>query len=429
MASPGTNLGNRPLGSSAGRKTAFQQAGTFAYDPTAEGTFELKSRQYSDRVAYSYAINDWIEGWRRSTNVPNSNFKNELDYIQFLLRGSGLSTEKGGISRGVLTQKDLTGLKTVSEIALANGIPFKDVLLDIYQSKQASGDGTGPKYSKQIATSLRLIDLGDAQNKLSTAYFNMFGVYPTQDNIKAFKTYWNAQVKVQEPTTASSQVVAKGKVTVGTGKTAKSGTGAITTSETVTKGMGFTEEEQAQAMADFLGKQFNMQDLGGGAVKKVYDGIREIYRNNFLPEPSYQSVAGVIKDLLTTPDETAYGTKLATVQQSVRDKAAKFYPALAEDLRNGKDISETADIYYSLLARKWGVAAETTLRNDTEARSLVENALNYKDDKGNVRLQDINEFLISAQQSKRYTSSPQFLAGVGDLGDKIIAAMGGGRRR
>ena len=418
-----------PASNRPGSTTAFQQAGVYAnqggYDPTAEGSFELKSKLYSDPAAYSFAINSWVSGWRNSTNVPNKNFKNELDYIQYLLRASGLSTEKGGVSRGVLTIKDLDGLKKASTIALANGVGFKDVMLDIYQSRQAAGVGAdGPKYSKQVSTALRLIDFGDAKSKLSNAYFNMFGVYPNEENIKAFENYWNAQVKLQEPKTVTSQVSQKGKVAVGK----QTGTGTVSTTQTTTTGEGFTDAEQAQAMADYLGKQFNMQNLGGGAVKRVYDSIREIYRNNFLPEPTYQSVAGAIKDLLTTPDEATYTTKLATLQQGVRDKAIKFYPALAEDLRNGKNVSDTADVYRSLLARKWGMATEESLMNDAEANSLIQSALNFKDEKGNTRLMDINEFLVSAQQSKKFLTSTQFIAGVGNLGDKIIAAMGGGRR-
>lgn len=413
------------------KRSAFSQAGTFAnqnyYDPTAEGSFELKSRLYSDPAAYSFAINDWVASWRsNTTGVPNGNFKNELDYIQFLLRGSGLSTEKGGVSRGILTAKDLAGLKTASQIALANGVGFKDIMLSIYQSKQAAGEGTGPKYSKQIASSLRLLDMGDAQNKLSTSYFNMFGVYPTQENIKAFKDYWNAEAKAQLATTTTSQVVQKGKVTVGK----KTGTGTITTSPTVTTGMGFTEEEQAQTMANYLAKQFNVDPskmvLGGG-IKRVYDGIREIYRNNYLPEPSFESVAPAIKDLLTTPDETSYNTKLEAFQQGVRNKAAKFYPALATELANGQSVKEFADVYGEMIARKWGYSSYEELRDNQEATALIQSALNFNDSKGNVRLAKIDEVMAMAQKSKNWLNGPEALASFGDLGDKIVAAMGGGR--
>ena len=73
------------------KKTAFVEAGTIAsqnyLDPTDENSFELKSRLYSEPAAYSYAIKNWLSTWRNSKNVPNSNFVNELDYIQFLLRG------------------------------------------------------------------------------------------------------------------------------------------------------------------------------------------------------------------------------------------------------------------------------------------------------------------------------------------------------
>lgn len=422
----GTNLGNRPMGTG---RSAFTQAGTIAsqnyYDPTQENSFELKSKLYSDPAAYAFAINDWLGSWRNSKNVPNSNFVNELDYIQFLLRGSGLSSEKEGVSRGLLTTKDLAGLKTASEIALANGIGFKDVLKSIFESKQALGEG-GPKYSKQIASSLKLIDIGDAQSKLSEAYFNMFGVYPSQENIKAFKQRWNDEVRKQEAVTTTQQVTGKGGVVVGKGKGKKSGTGAVTQSRTITKGEGFTEAEQAQTMADFLATQFTKENMGG-AVKTIFDGIKKMYRDNFLPEPTYESVASIVKDLATTPDETSYTTKLNQVSQSVRDKAAKFFPALADDLKNGKDISETSDIYFNSLAKKWGAASADALKRDPEALELVKSALNVRDDKGNARIMDLNELNITAQKSKRYLEGTEFLSTVGNFGDKLIAAMGGGR--
>lgn len=423
----GTNLGNRPMGT--GRTSAFAQAGTIAsqnyYDPTEGNTFELKSRIYSDPAAYAYAINDWLGSWRNSKNVPNSNFVNELDYIQFLLRGSGLSSEKEGYSRGILTQKDLSGLKTASEIALANGIGFKDVLKSIYESRQALGED-GPKYSKQISSALKLIDLGDAQNKLSTGYFNMFGVYPSEENIKAFKQYWNAEVRKQEAPTVTQQVTGKGAVTVGKGKGKKTGTGAVTDTKTVTKGEGFTTEEQAQTMANFLSQQFG-KGMMGGAVKTIFDGIRGYYRDNMLPEPSYDSVANLVKDLATTTDENTYNTKLTQIRQGIRDKAAKFYPALAEDLKNGIDVKETSDTFYDTLAKKWGVASGEALKRDQEANELVKNALNYRDEKGNVRLMDLSQFSIASQKSKRFLEGSNFLSAVGNFGDKIIGAMGGGR--
>ena len=54
---------------------------------SAEGSFELKSRLYTDPAAYSFYIQDNILGWRYDTNVPEG-FKNKLDYIQALLRGT-----------------------------------------------------------------------------------------------------------------------------------------------------------------------------------------------------------------------------------------------------------------------------------------------------------------------------------------------------
>lgn len=422
-----TNLGSRPLGAS--KPTAFQQGSTFLspgyYDPTAEGTFELQSKLYSDPAAYARYINTFVTGWRNNTaGVPNSNFKNELDYIQFLVRGSGLSSEKGGVSRGILTEKDINGIKTASNIALANGLSFKDVMLSIYQSKQAAGEG-GPKYSKQIATSLRLIDLGDAQSKLSTSYYNMFGFYPSEANIKAFKQYWNAETRKQEAPTETSQVTMGGQpVTVGK----KKGKGKATETKTVTKGLGFTEEEQKQATARFLGQQFGAVKEGalGGAVKQVYDGIATLYKNNFLPTPTYSSVANIVKDLLTTTDETEYATKLQSYSQGIRDKAAKFFPALAEDLKAGRNVMDTANTYYDHLASKWGTSADM-LKRDKEANELIQQALNSKDEKGNVSLMGLNIFNSLAQKSSRWLNGPEGMSTFGNFGDRVISAMGGGR--
>lgn len=411
------------------RKTAFQQGSTFLspgyYDPTAEGTFELQSKLYSDPAAYARYINTWVTGWRNNTaGVPNSNFKNELDYIQFLARASGLSSEKDGVSRGILTEKDINGIKTASNIALANGISFKDVMLSIYESRQAAGvSANAPKYSKQIATSLRLIDLGDAQNKLSNSYYAMFGVYPSEANIKAFKKYWNQEVRKQEAETITSQVTQGGQpVSVGKQK----GAGVSTKSKTVTKGEGFTEAEQAQVLATFLGSDITGVTDPQGVVKAIYDGIRKTYRDNFLPEPEFQSVANIVKDLASTADEQTYNTKLSQYMQKVRDNAAKFYPSLAEDLKNGVDALETGDLYYGYLAREWNTPVELLKRNK-EANALVQNALAFRDEKGNSRLMDPKEFSRTARQSVSYLDSPQFIASMGRLGDKINSIMGGGR--
>ena len=146
-----------------------------------------------------------------------------------------------------------------------------------------------------------------------------------------------------------------------------------------------------------------------------------------LPEPSYDSVANLVKDLATTTDENSYNTKLNQIRQGIRDKAAKFYPALAEDLKNGIDIKETADTFYETLAKKWGVASGEALKRDQEANELVKNALNYRDEKGNVRLMDLSQFNIASQKSKRFLEGSNFLSMVGNFGDKIIGAMGGGR--
>jgi hypothetical protein len=67
------------------------------------------------------------------------------------------------------------------------------------------------------------------------------------------------------------------------------------------------------------------------------------------------------------------------------------------------------------------------LKRDKEANDLVQQALNSKDEKGNVSLMGLNIFNSLAQKSSRWLNGPEGLSTFGNFGDRVIAAMGGGR--
>ena len=82
-----------------------------------EGSFELKSNLYANPAAYSYAIRDYLNGWRAEAS-PVPGFVNKLDYTQALLRGTGAS--KDTTPRGVIGVDDAKAMQEVSRIAIQN---------------------------------------------------------------------------------------------------------------------------------------------------------------------------------------------------------------------------------------------------------------------------------------------------------------------
>lgn len=344
-----------------------------------------------------------IGKWQKPGTSSDPRFKNKWEEIQVLLRETKRS--KGNGPLGLVDKSDLTGLQNAFQEAKSSGVYLNVFLEQDYAFKASKGltAGAGGGLTKTISSALRLLDVGDASDKLSKAYYKAYGRYPTQKQITSFKDQWNQEAKTQLAQTASYR--SKGM------------------NKDITVGEGFTEEEQSAFLNRYLVKNLKMDAANlGGDTKKIYDEIRSVYRDNFLPEPEFAQVAGVVKDLIGTADANVYNTKIAKVKETVGKQAAAFYPSISEALLNGDSVETYASVYRNTLAKKWGVTAES-LKYDDEAQDLIKSAVNYKTADNKMRLMDNNEFNGLVQSTKRWKASENAFTSYSNIGDKLIAAF------
>jgi hypothetical protein len=361
-----------------------------------EGSFELKSNLYANPAAYSYAIRDYLNSWRAETS-PVPGFVNKLDYIQALLRGTGAS--KDTTPRGVIGVDDAKAMQEVSRIAIQNNVYFLDTLQELYKNKNAGTAAT----SKQIATSIRLIDPTDAKASLSDAYYKAFGAFPSQDQVNKYMDLYNAEAKRQ-----------KGK-TITTSTTS----GAVTTSNTITQGEGFTEVEQQKFLADYLVKNYNMtsSDTLGGTAKSLYDAIVNTYTANYLDEPDFNVVSSIIKDVISSPDDKIATQKLETFLQEGRKVAAKQWLGLEKELLAGENISTYTSPLAKSLTKLYGRTVDI---NDP----LIKKAINFKDEKGVYRMMNDVELNQAAEADPRFATSATAINKATNLADTIASKLG-----
>jgi len=355
-----------------------------------------------DNFGQNAKVKEQIQAWKvpGTSKVGNNN---RLEDIQILLRENKLS--KGNTPLGILDPSDISGLMKAVETAKLNGVTTEIFLDQTYAFKASKGltASSGGGVTKTLTTALKLLDAGDASDKLSTAYYKAYGRYPTQKQITSFKDQWNAEARVQQAEGTSYR--SKGF------------------NKDVTVGEGFTESEQAAFLNRYLVKNLKVDATNlGGDTKRIYDDIRGIYRDNMLPEPEFSQVAGVVRDLIGTADANVYNTKIEQVKQTVGKQAAAFYPSISEALLNGDSVETYASVYRNSLAKKWGVTAES-LKYDNEAQELVKSAVNFKTADNKVRLMDNNEFNGLVQSTKRWKASEEAFTSYSNIGDKLIAAF------
>lgn len=348
-------------------------------------------------------VKEKIAAWSKpgTSKVPGN--RSRLEDIQTLLRANKLS--KGDTPLGILDQKDVIALMSAVQTAKINGQTTEFFLGRVFADKSAKGTlaGAGGGITKTINTALKLLDAGDASDKLSTAYYKAYGRYPTQKQITNFKDQWNAEAKIQQAQGTSYR--SKGF------------------NKDVTVGEGFTESEQGAFLNRYLVKNLKMDAANlGGDTKRIYDEIRTVYRDNFLPEPEFSQVAGVVKDLIGTSDINVYNTKVAQIKTTVGKQAAAFYPSLEKELINGDSVETYASVYRNTLATKWGVSA-ASLVYDKEAQDLVKSAVNFKTSDNKARLMDNNEFNGLVQSTKRWKAGEEAFTSYSNIGDKLIAAF------
>jgi hypothetical protein len=360
-----------------------------------EGSFELKSNLFANPAAYSYAIRDYVNNWRAEAS-PVTGFVNKLDYIQALLRATGAS--KDTTPRGVIGNDDAKAMQEVSRVAMQNNIFFLDALQELYKNKNAGSAAV----SKQVATSIRLIDPTDAKASLSDAYYKAFGAFPSQDQINKYMDLYNAEAKRQKTKT----------ITTTTG-------GTVSTSSTVTEGEGFTEKEQQQFLSDYLVKNYNMtssENLGGQA-KSIYDAIVNTYAANYLDEPDFAKVSSVIKDVLSSSDDTVASQKLNDFLQQGRKVAAKQWLGLEKELLAGENIATYTAPLAKSLTKLFGRTVDV---NDP----LIKKAINFKDDKGVYRMMNDIELNQAAEADPRFATSSTAINKSISLADTIASKLG-----
>lgn len=367
----------------------------------AEQGFELKSRLYADQAEYSKAVAQYFLDWRSGPGSKDHppGYANKLDYIQALLREGGLSPQNE-TPRGVISNSDVKALKDVSLIALQNGIPFVQVLEELYKNKGASG---AAKFSKQVATSIRLLDPTDAKASLSDAYYQAFGAFPSQAQISKYMDLYNTEAKRQKSKSITTQNTS----------------GTVTTSSTITQGEGFTDKEQQQFLADYLVKNYEMtssEDLGG-AAKGLYDAIVGTYAANYLDEPDFETVTGVIKKVLSSSDDKTATQQLDTFLQEGRKIAAKQWLGLEKELSAGENISTYTTPLAKTLTKLFG----RTVNYDDP---LIKKAINFKDEKGVYRMMNEIELTSAAEADPRYAVSSGAINKATSLADKIATALG-----
>ena len=360
-----------------------------------EGSFELKSNLYANPAAYSYAIRDYLNGWRAEAS-PVPGFVNKLDYIQALLRGTGAS--KDTTPRGVIGIEDAKAMQEVSRIAIQNNVYFLDTLQELYKNKNAGSAAT----SKQIATSIKLIDPTDAKASLSDAYYKAFGAFPSQDQINKYMDLYNAEAKRQKSKT----------ITTTTG-------GTVSTSNTITQGEGFTEKEQQQFLSDYLVKNYKMESSEnlGGQAKTLYDSIVNTYAANYLDEPDFAKVSSVIKDVLSSSDDKVASQKLDAFLQEGRKVAAKQWLGLEKELLAGENISTYTSPLAKSLTKLYGRTVDI---NDP----LIKKAINFKDEKGVYRMMNDVELNQAAEADPRFATSATAINKATSLADTIASKLG-----
>ena len=174
----------------------------------------------TDKTAKALAWNNLYRGLvSDATFVPaGSKYRNNFEYLQALLRTTGLS--KGKTQLGIIdpTGQDQSALQKALEGAIQANLTLPDYLSKLASTGFGTGSGkvaqydTTTKYNKQVSTALQLIDESDAKSMFAEAYFKAYGMNPSADLITKFKTSWNAEAKKQLKSTTTEQVTKYEKI-------------------------------------------------------------------------------------------------------------------------------------------------------------------------------------------------------------------------
>ena len=379
-----------------------------------------------------------------ATPSDKPGFNNQFDYLQSLLRKSGVS------------KSSLTDASALSNVIIAgaglNQDPF--TFLENYVSgltpKGPKKIDTATQYTKQIQTALQFKDLGDARQYYSDSYFLAYGKSPSADLDKKFQDSWNAQIKGQDtPTTTKGSTTKvpmydktskpvidsktkKQKVdkfgNLVYSKPALDGAGnprytAIVTSETTNTSEGFSPEEQKQFLADFIGSNnpnttWNVDDLGG-AAKNLYDSVAAFNKANYNKVPDLASLSSLMKNVLSSADSKVATEYVTQYQNTIRKQTASKYMGLAEYINAGED----AVTYLKPLIETVSGALE---KNFTADDPFILQIANFKDDKGVYRMPNALELNQMVMNHPDYGKTAKAVNEAVDLTQNLKSKLGRG---
>lgn len=368
-----------------------------------------------------------------------------FDQLQTMLRKYNFS--KGETPIGIADPKDIDGLVQATVGAMGSNSP--DVFAFLSTIGQFGGRGgtkgikqpdTTTRYVRQVTAALQSMDYGDASNKYNDAFFLAYGSLPNEDAIKEFQNSWNAEKKAQRADTTTRTTIKKAKVydkksppvmdpKTGKQKVDKFGNLVykdqlknaegllqyedITTQLSETPGMGFTPEEQAEFMADYLAANFpDIQDAEGlgGAAKSIYDAVVKLDQDNYRPVSNFATVAPVIKQVIGSGNTEVATEYLRQYQEKVRKETGRKYMSISEQLAEGQNAADVA----TPLLNEISSALETSV--DIKDPLAVQ-MLNYQGPDGKYRLP--NEY----ERSQLIAKDPRFLKTSTSINNSINAVQ------
>jgi hypothetical protein len=399
----------------------------------------------TDLVAKQQALMD-IQ--RYMSGPGQGGYATEFQAMQAMLRKAGLS--KSTTPLGIVGLDEMSALDKVISAAIPSQLDPLAYLATYNASlkpKTLAQPDMTTQFTKQVQSSLQYKDLGDARQAYSDTYFKTYGFFPAPELDKKFQDAWNSEVKAQtQPTTTDTKTekvyiydtkskpvidpkTKKQKIDLA-GQPVYKGilkndqgqyrTKTISTGVSKSMGEGFTAEEQTQFLADFLVKnypdtKFNVNDLGGTA-KTIYDTISAYNAGNYEAAPDFATVAPLIKNILSHPDEKVQAEMFNQYVGGLQKKAGTRFMSVQGLIQPG----ENANKYVDPVLKSIGNALETTVDIKDP---LVLQALNYKDDKGNYRLPNDYELSQMVMSDKRYGTTSAAINTAVNMGQSLQNAL------
>lgn len=448
MAGPVYKTADAARAANAVRPTAFSQMAVVKGSGNLNAPYIYNADDPFYQFAFATEATSKAQAAQRLNQALNKTpssqpgFNNQFEYLQNLLR-------KSGISKSAMTDNSALSNIIVAGAAV-NQDPF--TFLESYigglKGKVVKQPDTTTQYTKQIQTALQFKDLGDARQYYSDSYFATWGSYPTAELDKKFQDAWNNEVRDQDqPTTTTTKTEkapiydkkSKPVIDKETGKQkidrfgnpeyssiAKDKNGqyrytTVVTGTSTAKGEGFTKEEKDQFLADFLVNNnpdtaWNVDNLGG-AAKTLYDGIAAFHKSNYSKVPDLATLQPLIKNVLSSADANAANEYLTQYKNTARKQTASKYMSLSEYINAGED----ADKYVKPMLE--GISSMLE-KNFTIDDPFAVQIFNFKDDKGVYRMPNALELNQMVMNHADYGKTAAAVNQAVDMTQSIKSKLG-----